>query len=276
MSSLVSAVATFRKSPLIRWAVGGWTFFILENVVLSENRTFLIDRLGGTNEERYHAVYGTCSTIASVSIGYAYWKIRAAKSMPSTLMIWKKSLPPPIFNLAMSWTLLSVGLVMASQVAPKMQIPVSIANQNSNTSVPSISLQVRCPFDFSDRHGNQYFDPSVRGLERITRHPGLWSFGLIGLGQSFLASNVPLRIWWMGPCAVAWLGGWHTDSRFRRGMGGTLPPSYDCQTSNVPFVAMLTGKQGSNCWGQLINEIKPINAAIGITMSMLWILRRAR
>ena len=26
---------------------------------------------------------------------------------------------------------------------------------------------------------------------------------------------------------MAWLGGSHTDSRFRRGMGGTLHPEYD-------------------------------------------------
>ena len=30
-----------------------------------------------------------------------------------------------------------------------------------------------------------------------------------------------------GPALVAWLGGSHTDSRFRRGMGGTLHPEYD-------------------------------------------------
>ena len=30
-----------------------------------------------------------------------------------------------------------------------------------------------------------------------------------------------------GPALVAWLGGSHTDSRFRRGMGGTLHPEYE-------------------------------------------------
>jgi uncharacterized membrane protein len=266
MSFLISAAS--RKSPLIRWAAGGWTFFILENAVLSENRTYLIQQLG---DDQYHAVYGTFSTIASVSIGYAYWKVRNATSIPPGLMLWKKSSArPPLFNLALSWTCLSLGLVMASQVAPKMQIPISIGSQNGATQ-----FQVRCPFDFSDKH-NQQIDSGVRGLERITRHPGLWSLGFVGLGQSFTAHSVPLRIWWMGPAAVAWLGGWHTDSRFRRGMGGTLPPHYDCQTSNVPFLAMMTGKQGSGCWENLINEIKPLNAAIGVAASSLWILRKVR
>ena len=33
-------------SPAMRWAVGGWSFFIAENAILSENRSFLIDSLG--------------------------------------------------------------------------------------------------------------------------------------------------------------------------------------------------------------------------------------
>lgn len=270
MSFLVSAAS--RKSPLLRWAAGGWAFFILENAVLSENRTYLIQQLG---DDQYHAVYGTFSTIASASIGYAYWTIRRqlqAKSIPPSLILWKKSARPPLFNLALSWTCLSVGLIMASQVAPKMQIPVSIGSSGGGAT----QFQVRCPFDFSDKHNSDDAN-NVRGLERITRHPGLWSFGLVGLGQSILAYYVPLRIWWTGPAAVAWLGGWHTDSRFRRGMGGILPPHYESKTSNVPFVAMMTGKQGSGSWEHLVTrEIKPLNAALGVVVSSLWILRRIR
>ncbi|KAL3902737.1 MAG: hypothetical protein SGARI_005696, partial [Bacillariaceae sp.] len=253
MSLLASAAA--RKSPLLRWAAGGWTFFILENAVLSENRTYLIQQLG---DDQYHAVYGTFSTIASASIGYALYKIKRTKTtIPSNLVLWKKAARPPMASMGLSFLFLSTGLVMASQVAPKLQIPVGISQHGPNTQ-----FQVRCPFDFSDKHNNT--NNNVRGLERITRHPGLWAFGFIGLGQSFLAWNMPLRVWWTGPAMVAWMGGWHTDSRFRRGMGGTLPPEYDCQTSNLPFVAMLTGKQGSGCWSALANEIKPLNAGLGV------------
>ena len=52
--------------PVVRWAVGGWTLFVCENAVLSENRTWLIDSMG---DDKYHVFYGTCSTIATVSIG---------------------------------------------------------------------------------------------------------------------------------------------------------------------------------------------------------------
>ena len=138
-----------------------------------------------------------------------------------------------------------------------------------------MGLKVRCPFDFTDKRV-QDSASQIYGLERITRHPGLWSFGLIGLGQSFLAASLPQRIWWTGPAAVAWLGGSHTDSRFRRGMGGTLPPEYDCQTSNIPFWAMICGKQGSGSWNELMNEVKPLNALVAVGISTLMVLRKMR
>ena len=36
-----------------------------------------------------------------------------------------------------------------------------------------------------------------------------------------------------GPAFVAWLGGSHTDSRFRRGMGGKLHPEYDVSSKGI-------------------------------------------
>ncbi|CAJ1946884.1 unnamed protein product [Cylindrotheca closterium] len=37
-----------------------------------------------------------------------------------------------------------------------------------------------------------------------------------------LATSVTVRLWWCGPSLVAWLGGAHTDSRFRRCLGGHI------------------------------------------------------
>jgi hypothetical protein len=79
----------------------------------------------------------------------------------------------------------------------------------------------------------------------------------------------------MGPTAVAWMGGSHNDSRFRRGIQGTLDPGYSSQTSNVPFGAMLTGREGnvSQAFGKLITEeIKPLNAAMATAAATLWIV----
>jgi uncharacterized membrane protein len=269
----MSWISLARSNSTLRWAAGGWTLFIAENGILSENRTWIIQELGDDN---YHLVYGTLSTLATASIGYAYYSIRKA-SIPPPLTLWKTV--PPVPSAIGAWFFMSVGLAMASQVAPKMQIPV--AYEDSNPSIvgpsaeaPTRKLQVRCPFDFTGKRDEE--SQLLSGLERISRHPGLWSLGLIGIGQAILAPTIPHRIWWMGPPLVAWLGGSHTDSRFRRGMGGTLAPEYECQTSNIPFWAMISGKQGSGCWEAMGKEIKPLNAAVAVAMSTLWIVRRVR
>lgn len=266
----VSRLKSSASSPLVRWAAGGWTLFVVENAVLSENRTWLIDSLG---DENYHAFYGTLSTIATASIGFAYYKVtKKTPPIPSQLIRWKANASPTMVSGIGSWVCTSIGLVMASQVAPTFQIPVSFSSSDNNSRM---NLQVRCPFDFQDKRLDSRDPFGARGTERISRHPGLWSFGLIGMGQSFLAPTIPLQIWWLGPALVAWLGGSHTDSRFRRGMGGTLHPEYDSQTSNVPFVAMITGRQ-PDCWEALAKETKPLNAGVALLASSLWVLRRIR
>jgi uncharacterized membrane protein len=181
-------------------------------------------------------------------------------------MLWKGS--APVVNMAVSWTATTIGLIVASQALPKFQIPVALETGK---------LKVVCPFDFADDKGRSG-DETVRGLERMSRHSGLWSLGFIGIGNALLQPSLPLRLWWMGPAAVAWLGGMHTDSRYRRGLGGTLDPWYDSQTSNVPFTAMLSGKQGSvsQAFSDLANEIKPLNALMAAGVSTVWVLSRGR
>ena len=262
------------RSPAVRWAAGGWSFFILENAVLSENRTWLIQELG---DESYHLVYGTLSTVATASIGYTYYSILKKKVSPGLAL-------NPTSSLAMvgGWIFLSIGTIMASQTAPKMQIPFALIDKSTTTTTTtttsespfqSKTLQVRCPFDFSDK---RVADDSIKGVDRITRHPGLWSIGFVGLGQAMLAPTIPHQVWWCGPAAVALLGGWHTDSRFSRGIGGTLLPEYECQTSNIPFWAIASGKQGTNAWQSMIEDIKPLNALVAIGGTSLWVLRRVR
>ena len=105
--------------------------------------------------------------------------------------------------------------------------------------------------------------------------------GLTGLGQAVLLhpAAVPLKVWWTGPALVAWLGGSHTDSRFRRGMGGTLDPGHDAQTSNIPFAAMMTGQQGNvaQSFTKLVTEeLKPLNVVIATAASTAWVVLQAR
>jgi uncharacterized membrane protein len=282
----MSKISTFLRSSSLYWATGGWTFFIAENLILSENRTYLVETFGDAS---YHNGYGLISTMAMGSVAYAYWfKIR---DMPPLLWSSKATLPfvPLPWRLA-SWICFSLGLGMASQTLPKFQLPVVIvsnpqdsddtstvdtrsnlskSNDTASTTPPKSSFQVRCPFDFTDKKTSS---DEVKGLDRISRHPGLWSFGLIGLGQSCLVPSIPQRLWLMMPLAVAWIGGAHTDSRFRRGMGGTLEPEYDRQTSNIPFAAMITSQGG---WEALIkDELKLWNVVAAMALAAAHVFSR--
>lgn len=259
MSVALSAKA-FLASPQIRLASGGWILFVGENFVLSENRNYLRANLG---DENYHVLYGTFSTVAMGSIGYGYYKLR---NLPSGTM----RVAP--LNLLTSWAFLSVGLILASQALPKMQVPLAVSR-----SPDGVKVQVCCPFDFSDQK-NAVDAHQLRGMERVSRHVGLWSLALIGAGNAAVQTHPAMMIWWCGPSLVAWLGGMHSDSRFRRGMGGTLDPWYDSQTSNVPFFAMLTGKQGSpsHTFSSLIKETKVLNAACAVGFASLFVISRGK
>jgi len=279
--------AILKSSPL-KWAVGGWSIFIAENVILSENRTWIIEKYG---DDAYHYMYGTCSTAASASVGYGYlYKIRNQGPFS-----WALRSPIPAGAKALSFAVLSVGLGIASQTFPKFQIPLHYKNDehfvrteiDTKTQTKSeleTGWKVRCPFDFTDSKSNTDNEGTgkeaveLQGLDRISRHPGLWSFGLIGLGAGLLSPSLPTRILMSMPVMVALIGGSHTDSRHRRGMGGSLTKDFDDVTSNVPFLAMLSGKQGSvidaitECGG----EIKPLNAMIGVGLAGIIVANRGR
>ena len=209
--------------------------------------------------------------------------------------------------LAASFALQALALGMVSQSAPKFQIPVQLVNESSsgaaadaknNTATTTqvkaapapaaggSQWKVRCPFDFSDSKsqtgvpkGTRQQADQLAGLDRITRHPGLWSFGLLGLGNALLVPSIPTRIWLSMPAMVALIGGAHTDSRHRRGMGGELCREVDDVTSNVPFLAMIMGRQDGGVvqsFEALGDEVKVLNAALAAGGAALWVARRGR
>ena len=303
----MSLVQQAIKTTSFNWAVGGWSFFIAENLFLSENRAFIIDAIGDDN---YHYLYGLISTAACGSIGYAYlYKVRNAAPLSWSI----GGTVPPAMRGA-SFIFLAVGLGIISQVPPKLQISIIYASEGSATAqkllaekateiqttgpaaVPSPATpdgeptlrvwKVRCPFDFTDSKSKistdkmEYDQTNVQGLDRISRHPGLWSMGLIGLGQACLSPSIPQRAWLSMPILVAVIGGWHTDSRHRRGIGGTLSERLDKQTSNIPFAAILTGKQDDGdvlqSFAKLFQESKGLNVALGVGAAALIVLRKGR
>jgi len=254
----------------MRWAIGGWSFFILENLVLSENRSYIIERVG---DERYHMIYGTISTCAMASVGYGYFKVRRTAPFRIT--------PLPVSMRVVSFLSYAVGLGLLSQTAPKLQVPVTSNDEEEVGKVlqgpvplqkkTSKAWKVRCPFDFTDNS----LDSGPRGVERISRHPGLWAFGLTCLGTAAITPSIAQASWLSMPVFVALIGGAHTDARYRRGMGGTLRAEDDENTSNIPFLGLVKiGRVDPII--DLWHEIKGINASFAIAVATAIAFRKPR
>lgn len=285
-SSISSLYAKAFQSNAMKWAVGSWSFFIAENLLLTENRSIIIDKLFHGNEEQYHYLYGLLSTIACGSIGYAYvYKILPSASL---YLLWPVGSPVPPYRQLSSFLLYSLGLGILSQVPPKLQLPVTYSTSSTSTTATASSSitkqqqqqqwRVRCPFDFTHETTNSSSntEEAVRGIDRISRHPGLWSLGLIGLGQACVTSSIPKQIWWCMPTMVAAIGGWHIDSRYRRGLGGTMPSeSWEEQTSHIPFLALLR-KDCTSSIQAFYKECKGSNAVVAITVAAGIVLRQGR
>lgn len=231
------------------WALGGWCFFIAENALLSENRSYLIENI---TSQGYYGVYGAASTAATVSILYGFRKLSLlakTSNVPRTV--------PSIPRIGLAIAISSTGLILASQAIPSLQIPLTYQDSK---------IQVRCPFDFARDRENI-------GMDRVSRHSSLWALGLTAAGASLLQSTLAMSLWMTGPALVALIGGAHADSRFRRGIGGQMDPEYERKTSNVPFYAMI--QQGTVAhWLQ--EEVKPLNAMIAIGLATIWAVSRRR
>lgn len=283
MSVLRASLGT----PAMRWAVGGWSFFIAENIILSENRDALQSLLGSSFN--YHCLYGGLSSFATASILYAYVK-RAREAAP---LQWPLAAAPPRMRLLCGLGLQALGLAGLSQALPRLQLPFGPSSLDANSPAAAVAAPtavtgeqkressrawaVRCPFDFAtERELAAGSADGLFGVDRVSRHAGLWSFALTCLGEACVIPSVPQAACLAMPCMVALIGGAHADSRYARGMGGDLPPAIAERTSNVPFLALLTGKQGDGALSKLFSEIKGLNAAAGVAAAALWTLRRAR
>eukprot|EP00940_MAST-03C_sp_MAST-3C-sp2_P001735 g1735.t1 len=255
--------------PGARWAFFGWSGFIAENVVLSHNREIVIREIGNEN---YHLLYNTLSTLACASIGYGLFRFRspiAASRMWSTRGTKLQGI---------AFCLQAIGLVGFSQAAPRLQVPFATAptpeestTSSSKNPLPTQRFHARCPFDFHEKHEGD--GTTARGLKRITRHPMLWSLGALGAGAAVVTPYPAQVVAYSMPLLFALIGGAHKDYRYRRNWGGFLSPELDATTSNVPFVAVLAGKQSL---ASLAEEMKWINASVAVTIALALLTRRLR
>lgn len=282
----------------VRFVAAGWLGFITENLVLSENRTYIIETFG---EETYHGLYNTLSSVACVSIAYGYFRHGRGQGP----VLW--SFPHTALGKLGATTCTGVGLVGFSQLAPKLQIPVALniggsseaastpspssapsslvsppptpstpsTNENSEIAAVDVSsakpvFQARCPIDFSARRGSEN---EVYGIDRVTRHGALYSLGFLGLGGALATVYATEMITFGGFALFSLLGTHHIDDRHRRGMGGTLTKEREDLTSNLPFLALLTGRQS---WSGLWDETKGVNACLALGLTSIIAFRRGQ
>ena len=267
----------FSENAGIKWIAGGWVLFLGENLVLSENREWICEKYG---ENLYHGVYNTLSSTACLSILFGFVKHRNSGTKWANF---EKGSAPKSLR-ACSILLQSFGMLCFSQLLPKFQVPIALDNNNKeqsdvlspiNKSSQAVSNQVedtssstqskarftfkaRCPMDF--RSKPDLPPDAVYGVERITRHANLWALASLGVGTALVTPFLVNSMFYAGPILLATVGTAHQDSRFRRNMGGTLSPEKESITSNIPFLALLSGRQD---WNQLYNEIKWLNGGLG-------------
>ena len=88
------------SDPCCRWICLGWGGFTLENLILSENRTKIIEYFGKHGDATYHRIYNTLSTLACASVAFGYLRYR-----PGIQYIKRIS----NLRLALGFTIASVG-----------------------------------------------------------------------------------------------------------------------------------------------------------------------
>ena len=86
---------------------------------------------------------------------------------------------------------------------------------------------------------------AVKGMVRITRHPFLWGVAIWAFGHLVVNGEPAALVLFGAMLALALFGTASIDAKRRRALG----PVYDAfvsQTSNVPFAAILAGRQTLN------------------------------
>lgn len=264
----------------VKWIGFGWIGFITENVIISDNREWIISNYGNNN---YHMAYSLLSTLTSGSILYGY--IRYGRGQGPKLPV-----PSPLRNAA-SFAFTTLGLVGLSQYIPLIRMPYTYGteekvdddvNANSNgmrrsklqapPPASSESKVWRCPMDFRPKDAKVTED-GIQGMDRVTRHGMFWSLASVAMGKALSTVFLPEAVMFSFPMAFAYIGGAHQDQRFLRGSGGTLSQEKYNKTCNVPFYSLITGQQS---WSTLSSEIKYSNMYAALAASTLIALRRIR
>lgn len=85
----------------------------------------------------------------------------------------------------------------------------------------------------------------VKGMLRITRHPFLWGVALWAAGHLLVNGDRAGIVLFGSLLALALFGTTSIDAKRRRALGSTWD-DFAAKTSNIPFAAILSGRQSLN------------------------------
>jgi uncharacterized membrane protein len=107
---------------------------------------------------------------------------------------------------------------------------------------------------------------AVKGMLRITRHPFLWGVSIWALGHLLANGDLPSIILFGSMLALGVFGTVSIDAKRKKALGAKWD-AFAAQTSNIPFGAVLTGRQklsvGEIGWWRLA-------LAVAIWAGLVW------
>ena len=187
-------------------------------------RDALTGRIG---QGPYMGLFSLASIAGLVWLGFAF---AAARNAASVEVLW--SVTPATRWLQLILQLAAVLLIVPGLTTPN---PTSV-RQEGSLQKPDV----------------------VKGMLRITRHPFLWGVALWAVGHLIVNGDAASIVLFAAMLALALFGTVSIDAKRRRALGATWD-AFAAQTSNVPFAAIMAGRQrlslGEIGWWRIVLAI---------------------
>jgi uncharacterized membrane protein len=184
------------------------TFFVLIHLLVSGTR--LRDVLtGGIGQNAYMGLFSLASLGGLIWVGLAY-----AGARTTSANFWDLSTGLRHGQVALQ--LLAMLLILVGLLTPN---PTSV-RQEGALDRPDV----------------------VQGILRITRHPFLWGVAIWAAGHLIANGDLASLVLFGSMLALALFGTASIDAKRRRALGPAWE-TFAGQTSNIPFAAIVTGRQ---------------------------------
>lgn len=194
---------------MVQLIAAALTFLALHRLVSGSSlRVTLTRHLG---EALYLRLFAVASLGVLLWLGFAFTSVR---SRPENVDLW--SVPPIAHWLQLGLQLVAFLLILPGVMTPN---PGTVRQQEA--------------VNRSD---------IVQGMLRITRHPFLWGMAIFAAGHLLVRSDVASWIMFGTVLIVALSGTVSIDAKRRRQLGERWL-RFSSQTSNIPFAAILGGRQ---------------------------------